>query len=223
MRHRYLSVSGFVLAGGESTRMGRPKDQLELGCETMLGRQVRLLGSVARSAAVLGPAARLASRGLRVIPDERPGLGPLGGIATALARTRTEYNLFIGCDLPFLESFFLQYLCREARASGADATVPESPGHQIHPTCAVYRRRALRTIRVRLARGDYCVRSFFSSVKCRVLHWPEIARAGFSALNFANMNTPDDYRSVQGRLDSRQPVLPAHERLSWRGLDSGGT
>jgi molybdenum cofactor guanylyltransferase len=222
MRHRDLFVSGFVLAGGESRRMGRPKDQLAGGCETMLERQVRLLGAVARSAAVLGPVERLAAPGLRVIPDERPGLGPLGGIATALARTRTEYNLFIGCDLPFLDSRFLRYLCREARACGADATVPESPGHQIHPTCAVYRRRALGAIRARLGRGDGRVRSFFPSVKCRVLRWPEIARAGFSALIFANMNTPDDYRSAQWRLDSRQPVLPSDEKLSWRGLGSGG-
>ena len=199
MRRRFLSVSGFVLAGGESHRMGRPKDQLELGGETMLARQVRLAGAVARSVAVLGPRERLAATGLKVIADERAGLGPLGGIATALACTRTEYNLFIGCDMPYLKARFLEYLCAEALASEADATAPESPGHELQPMCAVYRRRALAAVRASLARGDFRVRSFFPRVECRVLHWPEIARVGFSAVIFGNINTPEDYRAAQLR------------------------
>lgn len=193
MRHCFSCVSGFVLAGGESRRMGRRKDQLELAGETMLGRQVRLLRAVTRSVAVLGPGERLAGHGDRVIPDERSGLGPLGGIATALGRTRTEYNLFLGCDLPFVSARFLEYLCVRALTSQADATVPESPGHGLHPACAVYRRRALRAIRASLERGDLSVRGFFPRVRCRVLGWPEIARRGFSIRIFDNMNTPEDY------------------------------
>src|SRR5690242_14902178 len=54
MPQRLLSVAGFVLAGGLSRRMGRPKAALLLGDETMLARQVRLLKSVSRSVAVVG-------------------------------------------------------------------------------------------------------------------------------------------------------------------------
>jgi molybdopterin-guanine dinucleotide biosynthesis protein A len=202
MCRRFLSVSGFVLAGGDSRRMGRAKEQVELGGETLLARQVRLAGAVARSVAVLGPAERLAGLGFSVIPDERAGLGPLGGMATALACTRTEFNLFVGCDIPFLKARFLEYLCAEALESEADATVPESPGRELQPTCAVYRRRALAAVRASLEHGDFRVRSFFPRVKCRVLRWPEIARAGFSAAIFDNINTPEDYRAAQLRLGS---------------------
>jgi molybdopterin-guanine dinucleotide biosynthesis protein A len=202
MRRCFLFVSGFVLTGGESRRMGRRKDQLGWGAETMLARQVRLLGAVARSVAVLGPPERLAALGQHVIADERAGLGPLGGISTALACTRTEYNLFVGCDMPYLKARFLEYLCAEALASESDVTVPESRGHQLQPTCAVYRRRALAAVRASLTRGDFRVRSFFPRVKCRVLHWPEISRTGFSAAIFANINTPEDYRTAQLLLGS---------------------
>jgi molybdenum cofactor guanylyltransferase len=180
--------------------MGRPKDQLELGGETMLVRQVRLLRAIARSVAVVGGAERWAELDVEVIPDELPGLGPLSGIATALGRTRTEYNLFVGCDAPFLQARFLQYLCARALEGEAEATVPQSFRRGLQPTTAVYRRRALKAIRASLERGDYSVRSFFPRVRCRVLSWPEIARAGYGAVNFENINTPEDYRSARLRL-----------------------
>jgi molybdenum cofactor guanylyltransferase len=202
MPHRFFALSGFVLAGGGSRRMGRPKDQLELGGEAMVERQVRLLRAVARSVAVLGHGVSLAGLDIGVIPDEQQGLGPLGGIATALGHTRTEYNLFVGCDMPFVQARFLRYLCAEALKSQADATVPQSPRKGLQPTCAVYRRRALRAVRACLERGNLSVRSFFPRVRLRVLQWPEIASSGFGAVNFENMNTPEDYRSAQLRLGS---------------------
>jgi molybdenum cofactor guanylyltransferase len=202
MPRRFLEVSGFVLAGGESRRMGRPKEQLALGNETMLARQIRTLQTVARRVAVLGSVEGSKRLNVTCIPDDRPGQGPLGAISTALGRTRTEFNLFLGCDMPFVEASFLRSLCREALRTQADATVPESSGGRLHPTCAVYRRRALKAVRASLERGDLSVRSFFPRVNCRVLRWTEIARAGFGKAVFENVNTPEEYRLALLRLDS---------------------
>lgn len=201
MLRRFFPVTGFLLAGGESLRMGRPKDQLILGGETMLARQIRCLRAVARTVAVIGSPERLSLADIRVIPDTVPGLGPLGGIATALAQTRSEFNLFLGCDMPFVGAAYLRYLLGVALSSQADATIPESRQRWLNPTCAVYRRRALKAVRASLESGDYRVRSFLPRVECRVLRWPEIASAGFRAKIFENMNTPEDYRSAQLRLE----------------------
>jgi molybdenum cofactor guanylyltransferase len=200
LMHRLQKVSGYVLAGGESRRMGRPKDQLVLAGETMLERQLRLLRQVARTVAVLGPAERSSLTQARVIPDDEPGLGPLGAICTALAATRTEFNLFLGCDMPLVEARFLQLLSREALRTQADVTVPESADHRAQPTCAVYRRRALPAVRTSLARGDYSVCGFFPRVRCRMIFWPEISRAGFRPRIFDNMNSPQDYEAAQLQL-----------------------
>jgi molybdenum cofactor guanylyltransferase len=190
--------------------MGRPKAGLVLGRETMLERQVRLLGAVSRTVRVVGPGAgsggieavirSLAPPGVPVIPDELRGRGPLAGIYTGLLHTRTEFNLFIGCDLPFMEARFLRALCGHARESQADVTVPESPGFGIQPLVGVYRRRAAPAIRASLARGANKVTSFYPRVRCRVLRWPELARLVFSPRLLANMNTPDDYQQVLRRL-----------------------
>jgi molybdopterin-guanine dinucleotide biosynthesis protein A len=108
MQSRDSSLTGFVLAGGASRRMGRPKASLQLDGEHMLERQIRVLRSVARRVAVVG-----SSPGCPVkfdapcFPDAIAGRGPLGGIYTALLECRTEFSLVLGCDLPFVNSRLL--------------------------------------------------------------------------------------------------------------------
>jgi len=196
--------------------MGRPKHELVLTGDTMLSRQIRLVRSVSRSVALVGLPAdpQRASfsqvrasgveasllEGVGVLPDAVAGRGPLGGIYTGLSWTRTEFNLFLGCDLPFITSRFLSYLSRYALSCQADVTVPESREGHYQPLCAVYRRRALPVVAARLARGENKVSRFFRYTRCRVVAWPEIARAGFPAGIFGNMNTPEDYAAAQRRL-----------------------
>ncbi len=185
--------------------MGEDKAKLLLGGETMLDRQLRLLRSVCRSAAVLGAPERLPGLRVPIFPDELPGCGPLGGIYTGLLRARTEFNLFLGCDLPFMEACFLRYLCRRALESQADVTVPESRPHQLEPLCAVYRQRALPAIQKSLKSGQSKVTRFFSQVHCLVISSQEIGRSGFKPRIFVNMNTPGDYESVRRQIECRRP------------------
>ncbi len=173
----------------------------------MLGRQIRLLGAVSRQVFIVGAAARFAvgadgpveELGVTVLADELPGRGPLAGISTALARTRTEFNLILSCDLPWLEAAFLRFLCRRAFKSGAEVTLPVSPGGD-EPLCAVYRRRARWAIRTTLAAGQNQVSRSFPKVRVERLAWPEIAGASFPARIFDNMNTPEDYEAAKRRL-----------------------
>lgn len=199
VRRRYTEISGFLLAGGASLRMGRSKAYLLIGHETMLERQIHLLRPVCRSVAVLGPPEEFSGIGVPVFADKFRGRGPLAGLYTGLLHTHTEYNLFLGCDLPFMKARFLRYLCRRALESGADATVPESRQHGFHPLCAVYRRQALWAIRTSLLAGENRVSSFFWRVRLQVLTATEIARAGFGLRIFDNMNTPEDYEAAAKR------------------------
>lgn len=177
--------------------MGRSKAHLMLGHETMLERQIRLLRRVASAVAVLGPPEAFADLDVPAIPDELPGRGPLGGIYTGLLHSRREFNVFLGCDLPFMQARFLIYLCGRALASQADVTLPRTPVRGYQPLCAVYRKRALWAIRTNLDRAQNKISRFFSKVRLEVLEWPEIHRAGFSARIFDNMNEPEDYVQAQ--------------------------
>ncbi len=223
----FKSVSGFVLAGGASSRMGCPKALLVLGGETMLERQLRLLRGVTAKIFVVGWPDGVSTLHLRkyarkvpFLPDEPVGRGPLSGICSALKRSRTEYNLFVSCDMPFIVPEFLEYLCRTALRTRADVTIPKAHDRRLNPVCAVYRRRALRAIGASLEAREYKISRFFSRVRSVVIPWREIARAGFPPAIFDNMNTPEDYERakkylIQEKANVQQRSSP-HARGDYR-------
>jgi molybdopterin-guanine dinucleotide biosynthesis protein A len=197
---RFSEVSGFVLAGGASRRMGFDKAELPFGSERMVDRQIRLLRALCRSVSIIGPPARFADTGIQVYEDEIPGKGPLGGIHTGLRRARTEFSLFLSCDMPLMEERFLRYLCERALASRASVTVPPPWAQGRYPLCAVLRRRVLSTVRSCLASGQNQVGRFFSSSQRRTISKAEFARAGFSPRIFCNLNTPEEYERVRRQV-----------------------
>ncbi|MGH9455323.1 MAG: molybdenum cofactor guanylyltransferase [Terriglobia bacterium] len=203
MPRRFQNVTGFVLAGGESRRMGRPKQGLVLGGQTMLQRQLRLLTQVCRETFIVGSQAAPHGGEVPALPDVFPGRGPLGGIYTGLARTCSEYNLVVSCDLPFLRSEFLEYLCHQAIRSSADVTVPQTADHGLQPLCAVYRRRMRRIIRASLDSGNGKISRVFPKVRCEILDGRELARKRFSQAIFVNMNTPAEYDAARRRIEGR--------------------
>ena len=189
--------------------MGRSKAEITLGDQTMLRLQIRrLLRVCGRVAAVGVPLAREAHAALDdtvSIPDPIPGRGPLGGVFAGLMASQTEWNIFLGCDLPFVSPRLLHYLSREALAGNAEAVIPESRDGRRQPLCAAYRRSALYAARSRLERGENRMSRFCAALRCQVISWPELAKAGFAARVFDNMNTPQDYEAARKRLDFPGP------------------
>ncbi len=200
MQGRLPDISGFVLAGGASRRMGRPKALLHFEGEALVERQARLLSRVCCRVAAIGPQEILEGLHVPVVPDRVSDCGPLAGIWSGLEASPTEYNLVIGCDMPFLTARFLGWLSRRGVAGGADVTVPEAQDGEMNPLAAMYRRNALGAIREALDKGEYSIRRFFPRVRCVMVPWPELARAGFSPRIFDNLNTPADYEAAQKKL-----------------------
>lgn len=201
--------------------MGRPKAYLPLGGEIQILRTARLLRSVCARVAAAGripgnfrPAREMqaqegregisfCSDPLVVIEDVLPGLGPLGGIYSGLLSTRTEFNLFAGCDMPLLTARLLRILARRAFASEADVTVPEAAGGGFQGCCAIYRRRARAVIRASLGRGRSKVSDFYPRIRLEVIRWQEIRRQGFGPDIFMNMNAPMDYLAAKSAIEGR--------------------
>jgi molybdenum cofactor guanylyltransferase len=183
--------------------MGRAKQSLRIDGESMLGRQIRMLLSAAHRVAVVGgPPGYLAEFDVPCLADAIAGRGPLAGIYTALLESRTEYNLVLGCDLPFVSRGLLAWLALRAVADGSDVTVPRARDGRLQPLCAVYRRRVLYAVRTRLAMGENKLSGFFSMVHCTTIPWRELADVGFRASVFDNMNTPEDYEYARRRVEA---------------------
>jgi molybdopterin-guanine dinucleotide biosynthesis protein A len=189
-------IAAFILAGGKSSRMGQDKAFLELEGETLLARAMALATTAASEVRLVGDAQKLLPFG-RVVEDVFPERGPLGGIHAALANSAADLNLVLAVDLPFVEPRFLAYLLSAASQSGAVVTVPHAAGGW-QPLCAVYRREfgpaAERALRKRRNKID----ALFSQVETRVIGEEELARMGFSAEMFRNLNTLEDVERAAG-------------------------
>ena len=190
-----IPASAAILAGGRSSRLGRDKALLELGGEPLLARAVRLLRAVVDEVIVVGPAERAAVvPGVRIVPDERPGVGPLGGIASALRATEAPYLLVVATDMPLLNVDLLRYLL--SLAPGHDIVLPRVEGRtqQLH---AVYSRACLPLIDAQLARDDFKIDRFFAQARVRLVEEDEARRFDPDLLSFRNINTEADWQAVQ--------------------------
>src|SRR5438045_2156988 len=143
-----IAFGGLVLAGGQSTRMGRPKATLPFGPELMLQRVVRLLSSVLRPIVVV----RAPDQELPLLPadvliacDERPQRGPLEGLYAGLTAIapHADAAYATSCDVPLLVPGFVQAMID--RLGDADIAVPVEDNFA-HPLAGVYRTTVLAHI-----------------------------------------------------------------------------
>ena len=194
-------VTAFVLAGGQSTRMGREKAMLELGGSTLLERALQLALTVAAEAMVVGSRGEFERYG-RLLEDVYPGQGPLGGIHAALWASPTDLNLILAVDTPFLEARFLEFLVAQARESGAVVTLPRT-ADGFHPLAAVYRRSFRETAEQALAEGRNKIDALFAQVETRVLEEEELRRFAFAPAIFENLNTPEELERARRRMQEK--------------------
>jgi molybdopterin-guanine dinucleotide biosynthesis protein A len=195
-------VAGFVLAGGESSRMGRDKGLLRLDGVQLVVRAAKLAESVTGAPATIIGGAAYTSLGLRLVTDDLPGSGPLGGIATVLHASVAPWNLIVACDLPYLTREWLAFLVARALASEADAVLPMNE-RGAEPLCAMYNKRGEQAIRDALDRGTRKVTDGLAGIRVEYIEPAKWKAFDSEGLLFKNMNSPADYEEARTRFDAR--------------------
>ncbi|HEY7390080.1 MAG TPA: molybdenum cofactor guanylyltransferase [Bryobacteraceae bacterium] len=190
-------IAGFVLAGGQSSRMGVDKAFIQWQGSTLLQRSLDLLSGVAPRVAIVGPAQKFSAYGT-VVEDQFLGRGPLAGIHAALrSPIAADFNLIVAVDIPLLSEAFLRFLLEQAVASRSAATVPRtSEGWQ--PLCAVYRREFAELADAALRLGRNKIDPLFADLELRVIQDNELRNFSFSPDLFRNINTPEDLQHAGG-------------------------
>ena len=175
-------MTGFVLAGGKSTRMGRDKALLDWNGRTLLDHMTNLLCDITEQVWVVGR---------NQLPDRLPGLGPLSGIATALEATSTDANLIIAVDLPHLTKDFLKYL--RSRTENSSYPLVACKIESAFPLCLGICRPMLPEIQRRLQARQLSVRGLIEAGHTEIIPQSQLKEAGFAPPMFHNINTPEDY------------------------------
>lgn len=186
-------LSGIILAGGRSSRFGKDKSQLELAGTRVLKRLLGVLGQFPfRQMAVVTAQGKAESwpDGIVTLLDDQEGLGPIGGITTAL-RHLSGGVLVTACDMPLLSAPLVEWLL-DHYDPHADAVIPRHSGG-IEPLFGIYEENFLPALEEAIRTGRYALHFLFEETRVRFIDVP----AQFSAEHeFANINTPEDYERI---------------------------
>jgi molybdopterin-guanine dinucleotide biosynthesis protein A len=200
-------ISGIVLAGGKSRRLGQDKTQIRLESGLSLVEQsVSLLAEVADEIVVVTAGAHGNLPNVRWASDLHEGAGPLAGIYAGLLACTWSHALVAACDMPFLSGDLLRYMAGLPR--DYDVLLP-SLSRGVEPLHAVYSRACLEPARMLLETGRYSILELYGLVRTTYLSENEVSRYDPEGRSFFNINTQDQLR--QARNMSRQ-ILERREK-----------
>lgn len=171
--------------------MGKDKAFLELAGRPLITHAIEIARAITTQIVIVGDPAKFARFG-EVVPDVYPSRGPLGGIHAALVSSKSDLNLILGVDLPFVQPGFLRFLILTAQNTDAVVTLPSSGGH-LQTLCAVYRRRFSSVAEHALRNERNKIDALFDEVPVRVIEEQELLSAGFPLSMFSNLNTPGEW------------------------------
>jgi molybdopterin-guanine dinucleotide biosynthesis protein A len=198
-------MTGIILCGGRSSRMGQDKSAMPFGDETMLERVARILGGICDEVMVVGKADQRAPAGAVVVHDPIEDQGPLAGIAAGLAVSTTDLNLVVACDMPLINPVVLQRMV--TMIDDHDACVAVADGHA-SALCGVYRSRIAQDAQALLDTGERRVMQLLDAVKTK-----RVDAALFRAIDpnldtFLSVDTPEKYADALRLADPRPPSGP---------------
>ena len=193
-----MAVTGIILAGGKSRRMGMDKGLLKIGDKTLVEIAIINLSPLCNTVLISSNSEDYMQFGAKVVPDVIPNIGPMGGIYSSLLESRTDLNLVLSVDLPLVNEGLLAFLVEQS--IGYMAAVPWSGQEHFEPLCACYNRAILSAIHDYINKGVYKMPDLFREVPTNPLIIDE-KLAFYHPAVFHNINTPEDLESAKNMMN----------------------
>jgi molybdenum cofactor guanylyltransferase len=197
------TISGILLAGGRSSRMGKDKALLPLPgnqnhsfvehLASLLALFCREVLLVVRDPAQMLEYEALVPGGIRILTDETPDNGPLMGLYTGLRAMRpaSSHGLALAVDMPFVQPALISYLLSQPLTGELLIPLVEQKPQVL---LAVYPRTALPQIRTCLLEGRRDPRSLLSVCSVHYLEELQLRRVDPQLRSFVNVNTPEEFQ-----------------------------
>ncbi len=195
------TICAALFAGGASRRMGTDKALLPWRGSTLVRYLAGELDFFSEKLLSAQQPSLLPGADWRLVPDLRPGCGPLGALESVLSAMRSDAALCVACDLPFFTRELGQAMLRAFR-EGADCLVcRDETGRvhpvlvcrdetgRVHPVCAIYHRRIFPVVSERLQAGDFRMMHLLANLKTD--YFP------VTAAQMQNANTPEIWSEIQ--------------------------
>ena len=205
---KIAGVTGVILAGGASSRMGSNKALLP-------HKGGRFIESIYRQLSEIFPEVILVTNSpeqyhflpCRKVSDRFRGMGALAGIHAGLANSSNPAIFTVACDMPHLAPRLIRHIAR--RGAGYDLVLPRSEGGY-EPLHALYGEACLPVMEACLLRGERRIISILPQLRVRELAAAEVARFDPTFDSFSNINTPQEYYQLRNS-DKERPVADQAE------------
>ena len=200
-------VTGVILAGGHSSRMGSNKALLPHRGATLIEGIYRMLAELFEEVIlVTDTPEQYQFLPCPKVPDLFPGKGVLAGIHAGLLRSREPAIFVVACDMPHLNAELIRHLI--SLSEGVDFVYPMSAGG-FEPLHALYGKGCLPVLEELLKSDEKRVISLLPRVRVREVPPEEVALFDPEFASFVNINTPDDYYRLRNCEKGATEEVPA--------------
>jgi molybdopterin-guanine dinucleotide biosynthesis protein A len=200
MIYTKMEVTGIILAGGKSSRMGTDKGLLELCGKPLIRYTIQVLSELCNTIIISTSSDAYQSFGYQTVADEIPGIGPMGGIYSALKQSKTEKNLVLSCDLPFVSKELLSYIL--SNSDGCQVAVPWEGNQYYEPLCGFYNLSVLDQMTTFIQKGNYKLPDLFEEISINKLTINTKLNFYHDKL-FLNVNSKHDLAAAENMMKSR--------------------
>ena len=186
-----------ILAGGKNSRIGGiNKALIEIDNCTILKNNTKILKSIFNEIILVtnSPEQYLcAKKDYTIISDEIKGIGPLGGIYSALLKTNKEAVFFVPCDMPFLNTKVINKVIEAYKNNNYDAVVPRIKNN-IEPLHAIYKKNIHKKLLTHITEcSNYSIRNFYKKIN---VYYLDLEDNLFFNKTFTNINTHSDLKNA---------------------------
>jgi len=196
------AITGIILAGGKSIRMGQDKAFIEINGVPIILRVFAVLDRLFRETIIVANQKETyAELNIPVYSDLVPGQGALGGLYTGLLHSTFPYSFCVACDMPFLDRALIEYLL--TRIDQYDAVVPRT-SDGLQPLHAIYSKQCLEPIRHLLDLEKTKIMDFYPLIRLQIVDEKDFLTLDPERKSFTNVNTPDELQMLQ---KNREPSL----------------
>lgn len=192
----YTDITGVILAGGKSSRMGVNKSFLKIGNQTIIERIVDLMKSIFSEVIIItNTPDEYKFLKLPLYEDIYKWKGPLAGIHSALTHTQTEKIFVLSCDVPLMSKEMIHYLVNYK--TDKPIVFCEAAGYH-QPLVGLYSKTILNQIEKVISNdevNDKSLHKLLKSVDAEIIH-PE-GLAFYKDQLFFNINRPQDFEQIE--------------------------
>jgi molybdopterin-guanine dinucleotide biosynthesis protein A len=194
-------MTGIILAGGNSIRMGQNKAFLPVDGVPIVRKIHTLLKELFNEVIIITNQKDLFKEfEPGIYSDLLPDKGALGGLYTGVFYSRFEYSFCVACDMPFLKRPLVQFLISNTK--GEDAIIPRTQDG-LQPLHAIYSKRCLDAMKRVIDQGKYKIIDFYDIIKAKIVEETEFLYLDPLRESFINVNTPEELRFIQRVRESQ--------------------